>query len=93
VGVNASVPQEAAATFAAETDGDFMTQCDSPTIEQLLADSLIRAVMRADHVEPEALKSLMERTADRIALGPQEHKTARGVFFVNSAFGSHRWAR
>jgi hypothetical protein len=63
-----------------------MTQCDSPTLEQLLADSLIRAVMRADHVEPEALKSLMERIADRVALGPKEHKTGRGVFFVNSAF-------
>jgi hypothetical protein len=63
-----------------------MTQCDSPTIEQLLADSLIRAVMRADRVEPQALKSLMERAADRIALGTREHKAGRGAFFVNSAF-------
>ena len=36
-----------------------------PTIDDLLADSLIQAVMRADHVEPQALKSLLKRAAGR----------------------------
>src|SRR5260370_42056322 len=61
-----------------------MTRRQGPTIDNLLADSLIRAVMRADHVEPEALKSLMDGAAARIAAG---RETGRGVMFVKSAFG------
>jgi hypothetical protein len=37
------------------------------TIDDLLADSLVQKVMLADHVEPQALKSLLEGTAHRIA--------------------------
>jgi hypothetical protein len=38
----------------------------SPTVDDLMADSLIQAVMRADHVEPQALKSLLNSAALRI---------------------------
>jgi hypothetical protein len=37
------------------------------TIDDLLADSLVQKVMLADHVEPQALKSLLDWTARRIA--------------------------
>jgi hypothetical protein len=37
------------------------------TIDDLLADLLIQKVMRADRVEPQALKSLLDGTARRIA--------------------------
>ena len=37
------------------------------TIDDLLADSLVQKVMLADHVEPQALKSLLDGTARRIA--------------------------
>ena len=38
-----------------------------PTIDDLLADALIQKVMRADRVEPQALKVLLQGTARRIA--------------------------
>jgi hypothetical protein len=37
------------------------------SIDDLLADPLIQAVMKADHVEPAALKSLLADTAVRLA--------------------------
>ena len=37
------------------------------TIDDLLADSLIQKVMLADRVEPQALKTLLDGTARRIA--------------------------
>ena len=37
------------------------------TIDDLLADWLIQKVMLADHVEPKALKTLLDGTARRIA--------------------------
>jgi hypothetical protein len=42
---------------------------EGPTIDDLLADPLIRAVMRADHVELLALRSQMTAAAARIAAG------------------------
>jgi hypothetical protein len=44
-----------------------MAQGNAPTIDTLLADALIRTVMRADHVEPQTLRSLLDGTARRIA--------------------------
>jgi hypothetical protein len=37
------------------------------TIDDLLADSLIQKVMLADRVEPQALKTMLEGTARRLA--------------------------
>jgi hypothetical protein len=37
------------------------------TIDDLLADSLIQKVMLADHVEPQALRTLLDGTARRLA--------------------------
>ena len=36
-----------------------------PTVDDLLGDALIQAVMRADKVEPQTLKSLLCRAATR----------------------------
>ena len=44
-----------------------MAHQNSPTIDHLLADPLIQKVMRADRVEPLALRSLLDETARRIA--------------------------
>ena len=41
----------------------------SLTLDDLLADSLIQTVMRADRVEPEAVRALMDGAARRIAMG------------------------
>jgi len=38
----------------------------APTIDELLADGLIRAVMRADRVEPGELKRLLDDVARRV---------------------------
>ena len=39
----------------------------SPTIDELLGDSLVQAVMRADNVEPQALRTLLADAAFRLA--------------------------
>ena len=36
-----------------------------PHIDELLADPIIQMVMKADHVEPQALKGLIARVASR----------------------------
>ncbi len=36
------------------------------TIDELLSDSLIQAVMRADHVEPDSLKGVLVAAATRV---------------------------
>jgi hypothetical protein len=44
-----------------------MAYGSAPTIDDLLADSLIQKVMLADRVEPQALKTMLEGTARRLA--------------------------
>jgi hypothetical protein len=44
-----------------------MAYGSAQTIDDLLADSLIQKVMFADHVEPQALRTLLDGTARRIA--------------------------
>ena len=44
-----------------------MAHRNASTIDDLLADALILKVMRADRVEPQALKVLLQGTARRIA--------------------------
>ncbi len=44
-----------------------MAYGSAQTIDDLLADSLIQKVMLADGVEPQALKTLLDGTARRIA--------------------------
>jgi hypothetical protein len=49
-----------------------------PTVDELLADGLVQAVMQADHVEPAELRRLLGGVADRIARRRQtEQKTLR----------------
>jgi hypothetical protein len=56
----------------------------SPTIDDLLADSLIQTVMRADHVEPQELQTLLHGVANRI--GGRERALQRPpAVFVSSA--------
>jgi hypothetical protein len=43
-----------------------MAHQNAPTIDDLLADPLIQKVMDADHVEPQALRSLLTGTARRL---------------------------
>jgi hypothetical protein len=40
---------------------------DDARIDDLLADSLVQAMMRADHVEPDTLRSLMKNVSGRIS--------------------------
>ena len=44
-----------------------MAYRSAETIDDLLADSLIQKVMLADRVEPQALKTMLDRTARRLA--------------------------
>jgi hypothetical protein len=44
-----------------------MAYRSAETIDDLLADSLIQKVMLADHVEPQALRTLLDGTARRLA--------------------------
>ena len=52
-----------------------MAYPNAPTIDSLLADALVQKVMRADRVEPQGLRNLLDRTARRIA----EQRRAAGV--------------
>ena len=44
-----------------------MAYRSAETIDDLLADSLIQKVMLADHIEPQALRTLLYGTARRVA--------------------------
>ena len=41
---------------------------ENPRLEELLADSIVQAAMRADGVKPETVKTLMNTMARRIAV-------------------------
>jgi hypothetical protein len=59
---------------------------DDPRIDDLLADKLVQALMRADHVEPKALKSLMGGVADRLAAARKDGaRNVAGAIFAESA--------
>ncbi len=51
----------------------------SPTIDELLGDSLVQAVMRADKVEPLALRTLLADAAYRLADARVEQRPASGL--------------
>ncbi len=53
---------------------------DNPNLDALMADPLVRAVMRADHVEPQALKSLLSDASARLGARPGERATPRAAF-------------
>jgi hypothetical protein len=55
---------------------------EDPGIDDLLADKLVQTLMRADHVEPKALKSLMGGVADRLAAARRDG--AAGAIFATS---------
>jgi hypothetical protein len=55
-----------------------MSFSHAPTVDELLADGLVQAVMRADHVEPNELRALLGGVAGRIARRREgERKAAR----------------
>ena len=45
---------------------------DDLELDDLLSDALVRAMMRADHVEPEALRSLANAASTRLAVRRDE---------------------
>jgi len=57
-----------------------MSLSHAPTVDELLADGLVQAVMQADHVEPAELKSLLGGVADRIARRRQSERKALRFF-------------
>jgi hypothetical protein len=64
--------------------GSAMSLSYNPTIDDLLADALIQTVMQADHVEPQALETLLQGVAKRI--GSSERALPRPpAVFVSSA--------
>jgi hypothetical protein len=48
----------------------------SPTIDDLLADTLVQAVMKADRVDPQTLRNLAVETGFRIAAARAEGRSA-----------------
>ena len=42
---------------------DVSGACREPTLEEILSDSIVQAVMRADAVEPEELRALLGKVA------------------------------
>jgi hypothetical protein len=51
-----------------------------PSVDELLADGLIQAVMQADHVEPAELRTLLSGVAGRIARRRQSERKALRFF-------------
>ena len=71
-------------SLVAKRKGSAMSLSYNPTIDDLLADSLIQTVMRADHVEPQELKTLLYGVASRT--GGRECALQRpAAVFVSSA--------
>jgi hypothetical protein len=66
--------------------GSAMSLNYRPTVDELLADSLIRTVMRADHVETHALRSLLHGVASRIRGGAGSERASQrpAAVFVGS---------
>jgi hypothetical protein len=50
------------------------------TVDELLADGLVQSVMRADHVEPGELKTMLNGVAARIAHGRQNERKGLRFF-------------
>jgi hypothetical protein len=62
-----------------------MSLLRNSTIDALLADSLIQTLMRADQVEPQALRALLNGAASRITATRRARAAERsGVVFVRS---------
>ena len=59
-----------------------MSFSHAPTVDELLADGLIQAVMQADHVEPNELRALLGGVAGRIARRRQSEQKALRVFAI-----------
>ncbi len=57
-----------------------MSLSHAPTVDELLADGLVQAVMQADRVEPAELRTLLSGVADRIARGRQSEPKALRFF-------------
>ena len=53
-----------------------LRRCE-PGIDELLADAVVRAMMRADRVEPEALRSLLSVAAARLGAGNEAAGVSR----------------
>jgi hypothetical protein len=60
--------------FGTTPKGSAMLLRRSPTVDELLQDSLIQAVMRADSVEPETLRTVLMDAAQRVAAAPLERE-------------------
>ena len=63
-----------------------MAYRSAQTIDDLLADSLIQKVMLADRVEPQALKTLLDGTARRIADSRRAAPCRSGRISAGAAF-------
>jgi hypothetical protein len=59
-----------------------MSPRHAPTIDELLADGLIQAVMRADQVDPGALRTLLGGVATRIAARRDSAAKLAGTTFA-----------
>ena len=71
-------------SLVAKRKGSAMSLSYNPTIDDLLADSLIQTVMRADHVEPLTLKTMLYGVASQIG-GPERALRRPAAVFVSSA--------
>ena len=57
-----------------------MSLSHAPTVDELLADGLVQAVMQADHVESAALRTMLDGVAGRIAYRRQIERKALRFF-------------
>jgi len=58
----------------------------SPTIDELLGDSLVQAVMRADNVEPQALRTLLADAAFRVTARVERKPGSASRLLRNPSF-------
>jgi len=56
-----------------------MSFSPAPTVDELLADGLVQAVMQADHVEPDELRALLGGVALRIVRRREGERMAARV--------------
>jgi hypothetical protein len=50
----------------ASTEDEMTCGCREPTLKELLSDSIVEAVMRADDVDPERLDAMLSRIASEL---------------------------
>jgi hypothetical protein len=75
---------------ASNQKGSAMPLRHATTVDDLLSDSLVQMIMRADHVEPHQLNALLSGAAGRVDAARRERGSPRASAASENATGDRR---